>query len=128
MLNAFTALGHVVRGRCKRTRLLHQALKPFYRAVFSARSARVVSQNADGQDRLVKLSITDAARALLISCSGVDIDHFKPVELAGMRPAWAFQSLLQLLFPSRLINEGACANRFMHASPSGPAGPILSCS
>jgi glycosyltransferase involved in cell wall biosynthesis len=73
--------------------------------VFSARRATVVFQNADDQDRLVKLGITDAARAQLIRGSGVDIDHFNPAELIDIQPAGSFQHPVQVLFPSRLINE-----------------------
>jgi hypothetical protein len=42
VVNAITGLGHVFLGRRKRTRLLRRALKPLYRAVFSARRATVV--------------------------------------------------------------------------------------
>ncbi len=105
VVNAVTGLGHVFLGRRKRTRLLRRALKPLYRAVFSARRATVVFQNADDQERLVKLGITDAARAQLIRGSGVDIDLFNPDDIPGVQPSGSFQSPVQLLFPSRLINE-----------------------
>ena len=101
VMNAVTGLGHVFLGTRKRTRLLRRALKPLYRAVFMARRATVVFQNADDQDKLVQLGITDGERAELIRGSGVDIDHFRPpADHAGR-----FHSPLQLLFPSRLIRE-----------------------
>ncbi len=101
VMNAVTGLGHVFLGTRKRTRLLRRALKPVYRAVFMARRATVVFQNADDQDKLVQLGITDGERAELIRGSGVDIDHFRPpADHAGR-----FHSPLQLLFPSRLIRE-----------------------
>jgi len=101
VMNAVTGLGHVFLGTRKRTRLLRWALKPLYRAVFMARRATVVFQNADDQDKLVQLGITDGERAELIRGSGVDIDHFRPpADHAGR-----FHSPLQLLFPSRLIRE-----------------------
>ena len=101
VMNAVTGLGHVFLGTRKRTRLLRRALKPIYRAVFMARRATVVFQNADDQDKLVQLGITDGERAELIRGSGVDIDHFRPpADHAGR-----FHSPLQLLFPSRLIRE-----------------------
>ena len=101
VVNAVTGLGHVFLGRRKRTRLLRRALKPLYRAVFSARRATVVFQNADDQERLIQLGITDGDRARLIRGSGVDIEHFQPVtDSAG-----EFADPLQLLFPSRLIRE-----------------------
>ena len=66
-----------------------------------ARRATVVFQNADDQDNLVQLGITDGERAELIRGSGVDIEHFRPpADHAGR-----FHSPLQLLFPSRLIRE-----------------------
>jgi glycosyltransferase involved in cell wall biosynthesis len=101
VMNAVTGLGHVFLGTRKRTRLLRRALKPLYRAVFMARRATVVFQNADDQDKLVQLGITDGERAELIRGSGVDIDHFRPpTDHAGR-----FHPTLQLLFPSRLIRE-----------------------
>jgi glycosyltransferase involved in cell wall biosynthesis len=88
-------------GTRKRSRLLRKAIKPVYKAAFTARRATVVFQNADDQDKLVQLGITDGERAELIRGSGVDIDHFRPpADHAGR-----FHSPLQLLFPSRLIRE-----------------------
>lgn len=101
VINAVTGLGHVFLGTRKRTRLLRRALRPLYRAVFMARRGTVVFQNADDQDKLVQLGITDGERAELIRGSGVDILHFRPpADHAGR-----FHSPLQLLFPSRLIRE-----------------------
>ena len=101
VVNAITGLGHVFLGTRKRTRLLRRALKPVYRAVFTARRATVVFQNADDQERLIQLGITDGERARLIRGSGVDIQRFRPLaDTAGQ-----FSDPLQLLFPSRLIRE-----------------------
>ncbi|MBM5785656.1 MAG: glycosyltransferase family 4 protein, partial [Cyanobacteria bacterium K_DeepCast_35m_m1_288] len=101
VINAVTGLGHVFLGTRRRSRLLRRGLRPLYSAVFKARRSTVVFQNADDQDQLIQLGITDGERARLIRGSGVDIDHFKPLaDSAGH-----YQSPLQLLFPSRLINE-----------------------
>ena len=101
VVNAVTGLGHVFLGQRKRTRLLRRGLRPLYRAVFMARRATVVFQNADDQERLIQLGITDDAHARLIRGSGVDIHHFQPVDDTAGR----FRTPLQLLFPSRLIRE-----------------------
>lgn len=101
VVNAVTGLGHVFLGQRKRTRVLRRALKPLYRAVFSARRATVVFQNADDQERLIELGITDGDRARLIRGSGVDLQQFTPLEDS----AGAFHEPLQVLFPSRLIRE-----------------------
>jgi len=101
VVNAITGLGHVFLGQRIRTRMLRRMLKPLYSAVFSARRSTVVFQNADDQERLIRLGITDGDRARLIRGSGVDIEHFRPkVHTAGQ-----FRTPLQLLFPSRLILE-----------------------
>jgi glycosyltransferase involved in cell wall biosynthesis len=105
VMNAVTGLGHVFLGTRKRTRLLRRALKPLYRAVFSARRATVVFQNAADQEKLIQLGITDAARAQLIRGSGVDIAYFDPAALAEAPPPGQFHQPLRLLFPSRLIKE-----------------------
>ncbi len=101
VLNAITGLGHVFLGTRKRSRLLRKAIKPIYRAAFMARRATVVFQNADDQDKLIQLGITDGERARLIRGSGVDIERFQPVD----DTAGHFHQPLQLLFPSRLIRE-----------------------
>lgn len=101
VVNAVTGLGHVFLGQRKRTRLMRRMLKPLYRAVFRARRSTVVFQNADDQERLIQLGITDGARARLIRGSGVDIEHFRP----QAHTAGQFHAPLQLLFPSRLIRE-----------------------
>ena len=101
VINAVTGLGHVFLGTRKRSRLLRKAIKPLYRAVFKARRSTVVFQNADDQETLIQLGITDGERARLIRGSGVDINRFKPsADSAGQ-----FHDPLQLLFPSRLIRE-----------------------
>ena len=101
VINAITGLGHVFLGRRYRSRLLRRALKPLYRAVFMSRRARVVFQNADDQEKLIQLGLTEASRTRLIRGSGVDIAHFTPpASTAGL-----FHTPLQLLFPSRLIKE-----------------------
>jgi glycosyltransferase involved in cell wall biosynthesis len=107
VINAVTGLGHVFLGTRKRTRLLRRALKPLYRAVFSARRATVVFQNAADQEKLINLGITDSAHTQLIRGSGVDIAHFDPTALppAAAPPPGHFHTPLRLLFPSRLINE-----------------------
>ncbi len=101
VVNAVTGLGHLFLGQRLRTRLLRRALRPLYRAVFRARRSTVVFQNADDQERLIQLGITDGEHARLIRGSGVDIDHFQPLADSAGR----FHKPLQLLFPSRLIRE-----------------------
>jgi glycosyltransferase involved in cell wall biosynthesis len=111
VINAVTGLGHVFLGTRKRTRLMRRALKPVYRAVFSARRATVVFQNAADQEKLINLGITVSARTQLIRGSGVDIAHFDPAALlpglaeCHVSPPGEFHSPLRVLFPSRLINE-----------------------
>ena len=101
VINAITGLGHVFLGTRRRSRLLRRGLKPFYSAVFKARRSTVVFQNADDQDHLIQLGITDSDRARLIRGSGVDINHFQPEnDTSGI-----FSKPLRVLFPSRLIYE-----------------------
>jgi len=111
VINAVTGLGHVFLGTRKRSRVLRKVIKPVYTAAFKARRATVVFQNADDQETLIQLGITDGERARLICGSGVDIERFKPThDSAGQ-----FHDSLRVLFPSRLIREkgtsellGAC--------------------
>jgi glycosyltransferase involved in cell wall biosynthesis len=101
VINAVTGLGHVFLGTRKRSRLLRKAIKPVYKAAFKARRATVVFQNAEDQEKLIQLGITDDDRARLIRGSGVDIEHFQP----AADSAGHLHTPLQLLFPSRLIRE-----------------------
>ena len=105
VINAVTGLGHVFLGTSKRSRLLRRAIKPLYRAAFKARRSTVVFQNADDQETLIQLGITDGERARLIRGSGVDINRFKP----SSDSARQFHDPLQLLFPSRVIREKGIA-------------------
>lgn len=101
VINAVTGLGHVFVGTRRRSRILRRSLRPLYSAVFNARRSTVVFQNADDQEKLIQLGITDGERARLIRGSGVDIHFFQPLsDNSGQ-----FRSPLQLLFPSRLIYE-----------------------
>lgn len=65
----------------------------------------MVFQNADDQEQLIQLGITDGERAHLIRGSGVDIERFRPEEDSSGR----FHNPLKLLFPSRLIREKGTA-------------------
>jgi len=102
VINAITGLGHVFVSRRRRTRALRKVLKPAYRAVFMARRATVVFQNAEDQETLIAMGITDADHAHLIRGSGVDVDYFSP---AALETSSCFHKPVRLLFPSRLINE-----------------------
>ena len=101
VINAVTGLGHVFLGTRKRSRLIRKAITPVYRAAFKARRSTVVFQNASDQEKLIQLGMTDGERARLIRGSGVDIQHFQPMDDSAGR----FHDPLQLLFPSRLIRE-----------------------
>ena len=65
----------------------------------------MVFQNADDQETLIRLGITDGERARLIRGSGVDINRFKP----SADSAGRFHDPLQVLFPSRPIREKGTA-------------------
>ena len=105
VINAVTGLGHVFLGTRKRSRVLRKAIKPLYRATFTARRSTVVFQNAADQEKLIQLGVTNGERARLIRGSGVDIERFRPLEDS----AGHFRDPLQLLFPSRLIREKGTA-------------------
>ena len=80
VINAVTGLGHVFLGTRKRSRVLRKAIKPLYRATFTARRSTVVFQNAADQEKLIQLGVTNGERARLIRGSGVDIERFRPLE------------------------------------------------
>ncbi len=101
VINAVTGLGHIFLGKRKRHQILRRSLEPIYRGVFKARRSTVVFQNADDQEKLIQLGITNTENSRLIHGSGVDIEKFKPLkDSAGL-----FQDPIQILFPSRLIKQ-----------------------
>lgn len=110
VINAVTGLGHIFLGTSKRCRLLRKLITPLYRATFKARRSTVVFQNAEDQEKLIQLGVTDGERARLIRGSGVDIERYRPSEDSAGR----FHDPLQLLFPSRLIREKGTAE-LLHA-------------
>lgn len=101
VINAITGLGQVFLGTRRRSRLLRRGLKPLYSAVFNARRSTVIFQNADDQEHLIQLGITDGERARLIRGSGVDINFFIPQD----QPPGLYHAPLRVLFPSRLLLE-----------------------
>lgn len=101
VINAITGLGHVFLGTRKRNNLLRKVINPLYRAAFKARRSIVVFQNADDQEKLIELGITDSKKARLIRGSGVDISRFISLDDTAGR----FHDPVKLLFPSRLIRE-----------------------
>ncbi len=100
VINAITGLGHVFLGEGKQGQVLRWLLRPLYRAVFTARRSVVVFQNADDQDLLVSLGITQTEKSFVISSSGVDTERFDPSIIATLPKA-----IPRVLFPSRLIRE-----------------------
>ncbi len=101
VINAVTGLGHVFLGTRFHNRILRRILKPIYTAVFMARRSTVVFQNADDQEKLIQLGITESRKARLIYGSGVDIEKFKP----DLDSSGKFHEPIKILFPSRLIKQ-----------------------
>ena len=100
IINAITGLGHVFISTGKRNRFLSLVLRPFYRIVFTNWNSIVVFQNADDQEKLIKMGIVGTQSSRLIRGSGVDTEYFKPDSNKVNE-----NNNFKLLFPSRLIKQ-----------------------
>ncbi|PZN94790.1 MAG: glycosyltransferase family 1 protein [Alphaproteobacteria bacterium] len=77
-----TGLGYVFESRSLRARLIRLAISPLYRAALRGAEV-VIFQNPDDEAMLRRLGLVPVAqRTVVVSGSGVDLQHFRPVPLA----------------------------------------------
>jgi glycosyltransferase involved in cell wall biosynthesis len=78
VVSHFCGLGYLFTGTRPAQRLLRLALRPALRAALSRPHQRVVVQNADDADSLLRAGLVEPGRLALIQGSGVDCERFHP--------------------------------------------------
>jgi glycosyltransferase involved in cell wall biosynthesis len=78
VVSHFCGLGYLFTGARPAQRLLRLALRPALRAALSRPHQRVVVQNADDADTLLRAGLVEPGRLALIPGSGVDCERFRP--------------------------------------------------
>ncbi|MDX6769396.1 MAG: glycosyltransferase family 4 protein [Elusimicrobiota bacterium] len=97
VVNAFAGLGHAFSSRDPRRRLLRAFVSRLLRVALRGSRSKVIVQNRDDADTLVRGRIMGREDIVLIRGSGVDLERFRPA------PEPAGDGLVVL--PSRMIWE-----------------------
>ena len=95
VVNAVTGLGHLFTAREPHLRLLRWLIVRLYRAAMRARHCRVIVQNADDGEELLRVGAASRDRLHLVRGSGVDMDEFPQSPEADGTPL--------VILPARMI-------------------------
>ena len=96
---AISGLGHVFSVESRRNILLRKLVLMLYRQAFVHPNLRVIFQNPNDRDAMLKLELLASTQAVMIRGSGVDLNIFKPRDKSNSPPI--------VLMASRLIkNKG----------------------
>ncbi|MEN8219630.1 MAG: glycosyltransferase family 4 protein [Pseudomonadota bacterium] len=77
-VNAITGLGHVFTSNKLQMRLLRPFVRNLFRIAFSGRNSRLILQNPDDYQAIVKAHLAQSEYMRLIRGSGVDTERFQP--------------------------------------------------
>jgi len=95
VINALAGLGYVFSSRDFYARLLQPVVLAIFRSLFRGKHLKVIFQNADDREFMVRLGVVRDEQALLIRGVGVDIKMFFP-EMPEAGKA-------QVVFPARML-------------------------
>ncbi|CAK8714151.1 Glycosyltransferase subfamily 4-like N-terminal domain-containing protein [Candidatus Electrothrix laxa] len=79
-IHAVTGLGHVFISQSVRARILRPLVKGLLRQALRGKESRLILQNPDDRSLFLKHKLIGAERIHLIRGSGVDTEHFAPVQ------------------------------------------------
>ena len=79
-IHAVTGLGHVFISQSMRARILRPLVKGLLRQALRGKGSHLILHNPDDRSLFLKHKLTEAKRIHLIRGSGVDIEHFAPVQ------------------------------------------------
>lgn len=130
VVNALTGLGALFIASDGATRALGAVLRPALRFLLARGNARLLMQNADDLDLLVRRGLVDRSRAALVPGSGVDLARFAPSpEPAGPLTAALVGRMLwdkgvgELVEAARLLRERGVALRIRLIGPRDDHNP-----
>lgn len=107
VINAVTGLGYVFIGQSRGICLLRLLVKGLYR--FALQGTRVIFQNPDDRSLFLELGLAAEQQSALIEGSGVDTDHFRPLDEPQGEPL--------VVLPARLLWDKGVAE-FVAAAKS----------
>lgn len=113
VVNAPTGLGTLFVADTLPARLLRAALRPVLGHLLNRRNGRVVVQNLDDRDALIRAGLVRAERGIVVRGSGVDTERFRPlpeppeppVVAAYVGRMLALKGLRTLVAAHRLLRE-----------------------
>lgn len=129
-INILTGLGHLFTTRSVKARVLRSVVARGLRFSFRHRNLRVIFQNPDDRDYLLKSRILTGDRAVLIKGSGVDLSLFTPgrepegppVVLMASRLLWE-KGIGEFVAAARALRARGIRARFMLVGEADPGHP-----
>lgn len=95
VINALAGLGYVFTSREFYARLLQPVVLAVFRSLFRGKHSKVIFQNADDRQFMIRLGVVRDEQALLIRGAGVDVKAFFPEAPVSGRA--------QVVFPARML-------------------------
>ena len=127
---AVTGLGHLYIGRRTSTAVVRSVVNRLLRFSLNHSNSRVIFQNPDDRKYLVERGVTQAARAVVILGSGVDLSRFvvhpepagPPVVILGARLIWD-KGVEEFVAAARILKAQGVVGRFVLAGDTQPSNP-----
>lgn len=97
-INAVAGMGYVFSSDARRAWLLRPLVRALLRLALGGRQSRLVLQNPEDHATFVASGLVDSDRVRLIAGSGVDVEHFHPMEDVAPR-----DGIFRVLLAARLL-------------------------
>ena len=97
VVNAIMGLGYVFTSGSRKAKVLRPAVRAALRAALSSTQSRVIVQNRDDREHLIKSRLAEPGSIRLIRGSGVDLADFKITPPPAGRP--------RIVLPARLLRD-----------------------
>ncbi|WP_374012391.1 glycosyltransferase family 4 protein [Pseudoxanthomonas koreensis] len=131
-IHAVAGMGYVFTSKSLRARLLRPLVRQLMRTGFAGRHARLILQNPDDVDAIVKAGLVDQSGIHLIEGSGVDCTRFHPADpnvgsgrlrvLLPARVLWD-KGLAEYVEAARSLRAEGRAIDFLLAGTPDPGNP-----
>ncbi|MCI5160838.1 MAG: glycosyltransferase family 1 protein [Candidatus Electrothrix sp. AX5] len=134
-IHAVTGLGHVFISQSMRARILRPLVKGLLRQALRGKGSHLIIQNHDDRSLFLKHKLTEAKRIHLIRGSGVDTEHFAPVQkgrahkgrgkfriLLAARLLWE-KGIREYAEAAQLLTHRAGELEFLLAGAADPGNP-----
>ncbi|RWX43906.1 Glycosyltransferase involved in cell wall bisynthesis [Candidatus Electrothrix aarhusensis] len=130
-IHAVTGLGHVFISQSMRARILRPLVKGLLRQALRGKGSHLILQNPDDRSLFLKHKLTEAKRIHLIRGSGVDIEHFAPVQrerkgkfrvLLAARLLWE-KGIREYAEAAELLTHRSDELEFLLAGVADPGNP-----